>query len=255
MSEETKRKLVLGFLQERALEIRRAYAERGADVVEARISDDEPARIVLVLDPPDWSGEQPEFYYRGVRMLPEIAGQSRPIPAVQASEAKAEQASPETDEAGNPAYAMSEEEMKNLGISKIPDPSNTRVRNREAYEAWKARFAKKDPPPPAPADEPVRHQFSPEQLKSLDMSEALGAHPETARDPKAFQEWQARFGRQQSPPTPTPVQEEGEKTYHQFSPEDAEKLGISELPGSRPDKARDPAAFEEWKKRFEGKIK
>lgn len=169
MDETMVRKAILGFLQENALELRRAYLERRVEVIEAKLEEN-PMRLVVVLDRLDMHGDPPKFEHMGVEIVPEVVGydlQNKTASVVIQPNGTAAQVQPLRDN----------EFLKSLPLVNPPPPETPEAPAPEEQDAENA----------------VYHVFSPEEARALGISEAIGPHSRPRLGAKdAYEAWKAR---------------------------------------------------------------
>ena len=178
---ETMKKLILEFLQEKAMDLRQAYADLAIDVIEAKLMEDPPRLGVVLNAVPPWDVE---FEFRDVKIVPEIIG----FEARSHSQAVTIKA-PDTDE-------------QQIGIAQRVQP----VSDNEFHKSFKPgclpvpegkegeQIATPEvPQAPASSEDIVYHSFSPEQAKALGISEAPNPYTVDPRSGKtAFEIWKER---------------------------------------------------------------
>ena len=165
MEEADVRKTILDFLQEKAMELRKAYAEHNIEVFEAKLEDN-PPRVVVALSHCLPHPDDVKFEFRGLEIVPEVVR----IESQNHSKAVIIQPNGEAQQ----IQALRDNEFpKSLVEVKLPVP---------------------EPLVETPQiGEEVHHTFSPEEAEALGISEAIGPHHPTAKDHKAFEAWRARF--------------------------------------------------------------
>jgi len=181
---ETMKKLVLDFLQERALDLRQAYADRFADVIEAKLMEDPPRLGVVLSNVPSWGDV--EFEFRGVKIVPEIVGYE----VRNSSQAVTIQAPDAEQQIG---IAQQTQPMRDNEFHKSSKPGCPPVPESKEGEQVAIPEA---PQAPAQPEAIVYHPFSPEQAKVLGIIEAPNPHSVDPRTGKtAFEIWQERHER------------------------------------------------------------
>lgn len=181
---ELMKKLVLDFLQEKALELRQAYREGShAEVVEAKLLED-PPRIGVVLDGLP-TGNPGCFEFRGVKIMSEIVGYE----FRDASQAVTIQ--PPADDAQRIGAPQQVQPVKDSEFHAGFKPGCLPV--PEGKEGEPVVAPETPAAVPAPLDEAVHHPFSPEQAQALGISEAPNPYTVDPRTGKtAFQIWKER---------------------------------------------------------------
>lgn len=181
---EMMRKLILDFLQERALELRQVYRDGShAEVIEAKLLED-PLRVGVVLDGLP-TGNPGCFEFRGVKIISEIIGyESR-------------------DHSQAVTIQAPVDDTQQIGTAQQTQPVQDSVFHASFTPGClPASEGKEGEPVAAPdtptavqaqPDETVHHPFSPEQAKALGIIEAPNPYSVDPRTGKtAFQIWKER---------------------------------------------------------------
>jgi hypothetical protein len=177
------KKLILDFLQEKALDLRQAYADQNVDVIEANLIEDPPRLGVVLSAVP--SAADVVFEFRGVKIVPEIVGYE-PRDYSQAVTIQV----PEVDQQVGAPQQTRPVRDNEFHSSFVPGcPPVLEGKEGEQVVAPEASPTET----PVQPEELVYHPFSQEQAKALGISEAPNPHSVDPRTGKtAFAIWKER---------------------------------------------------------------
>jgi len=159
MGEARTRKVILDFLQQNGLELRKMYS----GLLDARLEDD-PARLVMVMQARP--NIVPKFEHLGMEIMPEIVVKDVGAVVIQGE-----------------GTAQSTGFVKDNNFGAHLPPIGVPIPEGNAPPASEV---------PAPnMAEAVYHGFSSAEARALGISEAIGPHS-MAKDKNAFEAWKAR---------------------------------------------------------------